>query len=939
MNFDTVNASNLLFVEELYERWKEDPAGVPVDWQRFFELENNGAAPTPHPHGDASRVVFSRSEGGRASGRAATHAEKQSRVDEMIWAFRDVGYLHADLNPLQGYVSPALRRLREKVTGQYETLSYEAFGLRDEDLELEFVSAPHLDPPRGKLKDIVASLKDTYCSAMGVEIMHIQHMGMRRWLVENIEKENNASTWSAERKQTIMDDMIRAEEFELFLHSKFVGQKRFSIEGSEALIPALRHLIYNSAFDAGIEEIVLGMSHRGRLNVLGNVVGKPFGSIFSTFSNDEIPFEYTGSSDVRYHLGYSTDHTREDGRSIHIGMVANPSHLEAVDCIVEGKTRGIQQRRSDRDRSRVIPILIHGDAAFAGQGVVAEVFNMSQLEGYHTGGTIHIIVNNQIGFTTGSGDARSTIFPTDVAKSMPVPIFHVNGHNPGQVVRAMDLAMRFRQEFKYDAVIDILCYRKHGHNESDDPTFTHPVMYEHIKNSPSGVSTYGDELHVSGDYTHEEQESFRKRYRAELQEALDNDDAYPAIDIEEAFQGPDWSAYSNRYEHSKVDTFLPAETIRDLGKKLTTVPDDLNIHRKLERIIGDRRKKFDTGENIDWASAESLAFASLLVEGYPVRLSGEDSGRGTFSQRHAIWWSLKGSEPKPYNPFNVISPNQERFCVYDSPLSEYSVLGFDFGYSIAQPKTLIIWEAQFGDFCNGAQVIIDQFIAAAESKWDRSSGLVMLLPHGYSGQGPEHSSAHMERFLQLCAEDNMQVCNASTPAQYFHLLRRQVHRKFRKPLIIMAPKSLLRHPKAVSSMADFSDQNFCDVLPDPHANYTATNVLLCSGQVYYDLEAKRQELSDTQTSIIRIEQLYPFPTELLKEELDKYANVDEVVWVQEESRNRGAWTFLIEAIQEALAGRTIRYVGRPPSASPATGSLKRHLKELNRLLNAAFLQK
>ncbi|MDA1045106.1 MAG: 2-oxoglutarate dehydrogenase E1 component, partial [Verrucomicrobia bacterium] len=920
MNFETINASNLLFVEELYERWQEDHASVPVDWQRFFENEG----PPARPHDDSSCVVFSGSPS--RSTHPASHADKQSRVDEMIWAFRDVGYLHADLNPLHGYVSPALRRLRDKLTSQYEPLTIEAFGLREDDLDLEFVSSPYLHPPRGKLRDIFKSLQDTYCSAMGVEIMHIQHLGMRRWLTENIEQNNNHQTWSVDEKQTILKDLIRASEFESFLHSQFVGQKRFSIEGSESLIPALRHIIYQASFDAGIEEIVLGMSHRGRLNVLGNVVGKPFGSIFSTFSNDEMPFEYTGSGDVRYHLGYSTDHTRPDGRSIHIGLVANPSHLEAVDTIVQGKTRGIQQRRGDRDRSRVMPILIHGDAAFAGQGVVAEVFNMSQLAGYHTGGTIHIIVNNQIGFTTGSGDARSTIFPTDVAKSMPVPIFHVNGNNPEQVVRAMNLAVRFRQEFKYDAVIDIMCYRKHGHNESDDPTFTHPVMYEYIKNAPSAIEVYGQKLHEEGTFSRDDQQRFRASYIAELKEAVDHSDKFPAVDVEEAYQGTDWSGFTKTFDHTPVLTGVPLEDLHEIAEKICTIPESINVHKKLERIIGERRKRYAEGKNIDWSSAEALAFASLLVEGTRVRLSGEDSGRGTFSQRHAIWWHLKDGAPVPYQPFNAIAPNQARFCVYDSPLSEYSVLGFDFGYSIAQPKMLILWEAQFGDFCNGAQVVIDQFIAAAETKWDRSSGLVMLLPHGYSGQGPEHSSAHMERFLQLCAEDNIQVCNPSTPAQYFHMLRRQMKRKFLKPLIVMTPKSLLRHPKAVSTMEELSQNHFLDVIPDAAGNVDAENLLLCSGQIYYDLEAKREALGDTHTAIIRVEQLYPFPTRQLQAELDKYRNAAEVVWVQEESRNRGAWHFLIEEMREALAGRNLRYVGRPASASPATGSFKKHMK-------------
>ena len=920
-----LDPSNLIFVEDLLHQWEASPDTVPVEWRNYFERLQH----TPAPSSNAvSTTVATESD--------AAYAYKQSRINHLLWAHRSVGYLHANLNPLHGYVTPGLQALRESAGGDYRELSLKEFDLSDEDLDVEYYSSPHFTPKRGPLRDIIRKLRDTYCSAIGVEFLHIQDREMRDWIMENIETNNNTPPWSDEQKRTIQEDLIRAEEFEHFLHGNFIGQKRFSLEGSESLIPALHYLIKRAAYDAGIEEVVFGMTHRGRLNVLVNVLQRPPAGIFATFSSEEKAFTYMGSGDVRYHLGFSLEHVTPDGSTIHVGLVANASHLEAVDPIVEGKARGIQRRRGDHDRKRVIPLLIHGDVSFTGQGVVAEMFNLSQLRGYKTGGTIHIIINNQIGFTTASRDARSTFFPTDIAKSLPVPIFHVNGDYPEHVVRAIDLAMRFRQEFAFDAIVDIFCYRKYGHNEADDPTLTHPVMYETIKNMPSVATQYGEILDQAGTYGNDEQSQYRDAYRTQLTDALAASQTHDPVNVDAAFQSDEWRGFTHDYDHSPVKTGVTEKHLTRIARNLCDIPSHLEFNTMLKRVIADRRRRFEQGTQIDWASAEALAFATLLVDGIPIRLSGEDSSRGTFAQRHAIWWYRQEGDPKPYCPFEHLSESQARFTAYDSPLSEFSVLGFEYGNALAQPNMLTIWEAQFGDFANGAQVIIDQFIAAAESKWDRSNGLVMLLPHGYSGQGPEHSSAHLERFLQLCAEGNMQVCNMTTPAQYFHVLRRQLMRNFRKPLIIMAPKSLLRHKAAVSRISEFSTGHFREVLDDPDKLTSAETVLLCAGQIFYDLLERRAAAEASHAAIVRLEQLYPFPEKQLHSILKRYRKAMDIVWVQEEPRNRGGWTFIRERIDSILGTREIRYVGRKSSASAATGSAAQHNLELETLLDAAF---
>ena len=945
-----IGLENLFFAEQLYEAWKADPSSVPEDWASIFESDvaNGGvgvakaaaayAAAAKSASGFHRPVTGKTAEPVPATERdyTKTYVYKQGRVDSLVWAYRDVGYLYADVNPLHGYLPPELEYLAKTVEGSYGTLEPEGFGLGDSDLDSEFRSGRNLTPAKGPLREILKSLKTTYCGHIGAEILHIQNKAMRGWLIEKLEEHNNVPLFSNPKKTRIITDLIKAEEFERFIHSNYIGQKRFSLEGGESLIPALHEIIDSAASELGIEEIVLGMAHRGRLNVLTNLMHKPEEEIFSTFEEKALPYEVGGSGDVKYHLGFSTDHVHDDGSKVHVSLPPNPSHLEAVDAVVEGKARAQQHRRRDTHRKKVLPVIVHGDSAFTGQGVVAETFNLSQLRGYKTGGTIHIIVNNQIGFTTASRDTRSTFFCTDVAKSMPVPIFHVNGDQPEHVARVIDLAVRFRQKFGYDAVVDIVCYRKYGHNEADDPSFTHPIMYKLIDKAVSVAEKYGERLSDEGVLNEAEQTAIRTGYREKLKRALESARSAPVAYKTDGFQFGEWKGYSIEYDASPVDTAVDAATLRRIGEKLTVEPEDFGIHRKLRRILDDKTKMFQTGEGFDWSTAEALSFGSLLLEGYPIRLSGEDSGRGTFSHRHAVWWNTASERPEPYVPLAHLSGDQAHFRVYDSPLSEYSVLAFEYGYAMTDPGMLILWEAQFGDFANGAQVIIDQFVAAGESKWRRGNGLVMLLPHGYEGQGPEHSYGHLSRFLQLCAEDNIQVCNLTTPAQYFHVLRRQMKRRFRKPLIIMTPKSLLRNKEAVSSIKDMSDGGFNEIIDDPETPYNADSIVLCSGKIFYDLNGRRAEKEQNNIAIIRVEQLYPLPEEMLSRVIGRYKKARRIMWVQEEPRNRGAWYFINEHRSRISGEMPIEFVGRAGTASPATGSHKRHELELEEILSKVF---
>jgi len=898
------NPWNLELIEDLYARWKTDPASVERSWQTFFEGYDLGRETSDAPGGavdlDAARA--------------------QAAVTRLIDAYREYGHYLADLDPLK--LTPRRQ--------SHELLELSAFGLSETDLDRVFYN--RLCEGGGcPLRELIAILGETYCRTIGVEFMYIRNPQVRRWLLDRIEPCRNRPAFDLRKKRRIIYKLNAAELFETFLHRSYVGQKRFSLEGGEMLIPLLDAII-ERAGSQGVREIVMGMPHRGRLNVLANILEKPYGMIFNEFEGN-LPETVAGDGDVKYHLGFSADHVTADKRTVHLTLTPNPSHLEAVDPVVEGRMRAKQRRFQDKDRRLGMPILIHGDAAFAGQGLVAETLNLSQLPGYKTGGTLHIVVNNQIGFTTAPSEGRSSRYCTDVAKMIEAPIFHVNGEDPEAVVAVGELAFDFRQAFGQDVVIDMVCFRRHGHNEGDEPAFTQPLMYEKIKNRISIRELYTEQLVMAGELSSQEAETIAETFEEKLQ-AVYEEVRRGAVEPppQPGFSGA-WAGLSSRFAFTPVETGVSYETLQQITVASAQVPAGFTVNPKLGRLLAGRVKAVAEKGALDWATAEMLAIGSLLWEGTPVRLSGQDSRRGTFSQRHAVLVDMKTAER--LIPLNHLREGQAEFCVYDSLLSEAAVLGFDYGYSLDEPHMLILWEAQFGDFANGAQVIIDQFIASAESKWGRASGLVMLLPHGYEGQGPEHSSARLERFLQLCAEENLQVAVPTTPAQYFHLLRRQVRREFRKPLIVMTPKSLLRHKQAVSPVDHLVVGHFRDVLDDPAAPDRARRVLLCSGKIYYDLIARRAEAgSPRELAILRIEQLYPWPADELQSLLERYRSAREWVWVQEESQNMGAWTFVAPRLQELL-GKPIAYVGRDASASPATGSKVVHDREQAEIVAAA----
>mgnify|MGYP005740451343 FL=1 len=782
--------------------------------------------------------------------------------------------------------------------------------------------------------------RKTYCSTIGVEFMHVQDPAQKAWIQERIEAIGNRTDFTKRGKKAIYERLVDAEQFEKYLHKKYTGTKRFGVDGGEAMIPALEQILKRGT-QLGVGEIVVGMAHRGRLNILHNVFGKPFRAIISEFlGNPANPEDAGGSGDVKYHMGASSD--REfDGKTVHLSLAPNPSHLEIVDPVVVGRVRAKQEQRRDTERKEVVGILLHGDAAFAGQGVVAETFAFSALRGYRTGGTIHIIHNNQIGFTTSPHYSRSSPYPTDVAKMVMAPIFHVNGDDPEAVVHAARIAIEFRQAFGSDVVLDIFCYRRFGHNEGDEPMFTQPLMYKTISEHPTTSSIYAEKLVAEGIMTPEE-----------TRQVVDDRIAYLDTEFEAGTNyrpnKADWlegSWSGMRTAHGierRGDTAVELETLRKIGETMTTVPEHMTLNPKLTRIVETRAARIREGDGIDWATAEHLAFGALLLEGDPVRLSGQDSCRGTFSQRHAVL--VDQATEERYAPLSHLSEGQAMFEVIDSPLSEASVMGFEYGFSQAEPNALVMWEAQFGDFANGAQVVIDQFISSGESKWLRMNALVLLLPHGYEGQGPEHSSARLERYLQLCAEDNMQVVNCSTPANYFHVLRRQLRRDFRKPLVIMTPKSLLRHKACVSQLEDMGPgTTFHRVLDERDTRVKsgkAKRLVMCSGKVYYDLAAARDAAEMWDTEIIRVEQLYPFPSKALTEVLAMTPKAS-LVWCQEEPKNMGSWTFVRDFIEDAMAEagckqERLAYAGRAAAASPATGSLSRHNREQTALVNEAL---
>ena len=906
-SLDGVALANKDYVAEQYRRYQADPASVDERWAAFFagfELANgNGEAP-------ATLI-----EAAAAPGRVLD-------ASDLVHSFRELGHLVAHLNPLE-----------PRPMG-HPLLDPAEFGFTEADMERAVDCGGFRGPRRAPLGELIERLRRTYCGTLGVEYLHIPDKEQREWLQERMEPTENRPELAAEDRIRVLENLLQAEAFEQFLQVRYPTAKRFSLEGGDSLIPMLDTLI-EEAGTLGVEEIVFGMPHRGRLNVLANENRKPYEMILAEFEGALLAREATGDGDVKYHLGYSRDHTTRAGHKVHLSLSANPSHLEAIDPVIEGMVRAKQDRYGDRERSRVVPVLLHGDAAFNGQGVVTETLGLSELPGYHVGGTIHVIIDNQIGFTTPPGAYRFTRYPSDVTKIIQAPVFHVNGDDPEAAVQAARLAIGFRERFKKDAIINLVCYRRHGHNELDDPTFTQPLMYKTIAAHPSVLAQYRERLVSAGVIVADEVE----RRVADFRELMDAAQAYardfmprqPIFAFGGLWKGLGWAG-----DDWSAATAVRADLLREVAAAFARFPAGFTPHPKAARLM-EARAAMTEGGRIDWGCAEALAIGSLLLEGIPVRMSGQDTSRGTFSHRHAVLHDVESGTR--YVPLDHIRQGQARFMILDSMLSEYGVLGFEFGVSLADPRQLVLWEAQFGDFANVAQVVIDQFISSSESKWQRMSAIVLLLPHGYEGQGPEHSSARLERFLQLCAEDNMQVCNLTTPAQYFHALRRQMHRSFRKPLIVMSPKSLLRHKLAVSPLGEFTEGTFRTVIDDvaiegaPEAGVRVERprvrrILLCSGKVYYELLAGRRERDDDTIAIVRVEQLYPFPGKELEAVFAAYPNARQVCWVQEEPWNMGAWHTMYRRLRRVLPeGRELSYVGRAEAASPATGSYKVHQAE------------
>jgi 2-oxoglutarate dehydrogenase E1 component len=977
--------SNAAYIEEMHDRWAADPSSVPAEWRGFFDqlrdtaesvrASSNAAgwgraastepseatavfdglwpAAKPDPKArPAAAAVATTTPAGVSAEEVRAAAHDSIRVLMLIRSYRVRGHLAATLDPL-GIEQP----------GSNPELTPEFYGFTEADMDRPIYLDGVLGLQTGTIREVMAILKRTYCGNIGIQFMHIAEPEEKSWLQQRFEGPDafEKNGFTREGKIAILNKLIEAEGFERFLHKRFPGTKRFGLDGGEAMVPAMEQIIKRGGA-LGVDEMVFGMAHRGRLNMLAAVMGKPYRAIFHEFQGgSSVPSDIEGSGDVKYHMGASSDRAF-DGNSVHLSLTANPSHLEIVNPVVLGKARakqafdireaneGVPEAQWALDRSKVMPLLIHGDAAFAGQGVVAECFALMGLKGYRTGGTMHFVVNNQIGFTTSPRNSRSTPYPSDVALMVQAPIFHVNGDDPEAVVFAAKVATEFRQRFKKDVVVDMFCYRRFGHNEGDDPTFTQPIMYSKIRSLPSTREIYAKRLVAEGVLTQADVDAEVTRFEAFLDTEFE---AGKSFKPEKA----DWLDGQWREiglpdgDERRGDTAVAEAKLRDLGHRLTTIPNSVDIHKTLKRVIEQRRDMIDPGANIDWATAESLAFASLLTEGFPVRLSGQDSVRGTFSQRHS--GIVDQTTEDRYVPLNNLGGEQQHFEVIDSALSEEAVLGFEYGYALSDPNTLVMWEAQFGDFVNGAQVVIDQFISSGERKWLRMCGLVMLLPHGYEGQGPEHSSARLERFLQQCAEDNMQVANCTTPANYFHILRRQMHRPFRKPLVLMTPKSLLRHKKAVSTIKDMAEgSSFHRVLHDDaqtrpevsgikiKADKDIRRVILCSGKVYYDLLDAREKKAVDDVYLLRLEQFYPWPMKSLLTELARFPNA-ELVWCQEEPKNMGGWTFVdpwLELTLEKLdvTSKRARYIGRPASASTAAGQMSRHLKELEAFTTEAF---
>ena len=903
--------ANLDLIEENYRRWQRNPESVGSGWAAFFEGFELGE--TPEHDGAVTKPVEIR------------ESSLQSRVDGLVYAYRILGHTIARVNPL------AEKRPENPL------LTLRELGFSEKDLDLRVASKFFFDNRQMTLRDMIGALERVYAGPIGPEFMHIQNTRVRNWVLHRLESRPAKLDAPRAVQMALLRVLLEAESFETFLHAHYVGQKRFSLQGAESLMVIL-DVILQKCPDAGIEEICMGMTHRGRLNVLANFLKKSLNIIFTEFTENYIPNLVAGDGDVKYHLGYRTVRKLPSGGEVEIRLSANPSHLEAVDPVVEGTARARQRIRNDTEhRRKVLPLLLHGDAAFAGQGIVAETLNMSQLPGYSTGGTVHVVVNNQIGFTTLPEEGRSSMYATDVAKMIEAPIFHVNGDDPLAVRFVTEMALDFRQEFGRDVVIDMYCYRKHGHQEVDEPSFTQPDLYSRIDKRPSITQLYKRQLLEAGTLSQDDVVSLETEFQLRLDLPLENVKAREKEKTDEQAKFRESTAvFQPEYTSSSESTAISNEMLKTIVDGLTHVPDGFHVQPKINRIVIEhQRKVFDAGGPYEWHYAEALAFGSLLLEGLPVRLSGQDSSRGTFSTRHSVLYDAKTGEP--YVPLMHLAEKQARICIYNSQLSEAAVLGFDYGYSLDYPEMLCLWEAQFGDFANGAQTIIDQFIVSAESKWQRPSGIVLLLPHGYEGQGPEHSSGRLERFLQLCAEDNIQVCNLTTSAQYFHVLRRQMKRDFIKPLIIMTPKSLLRARFASSPAEEFTDGRFEEILNSPKVGPTEKmqRVIFCSGKGYYDLLNYGDAEKIDNAAIIRIEQLYPLAGKKLGAMLKPFPKTATLVWCQEEPQNMGAWSF-IEPRLRRLLGRDIAYAGRKASASPAVGALAIHKREQAALVAEAF---
>jgi 2-oxoglutarate dehydrogenase E1 component len=962
---------NADYIDDLYARYEADPKSVDAEWQTFFQslkdnsadVERNARGPSwgrsdwpPLPGGDLVAALDgnwteslgvkvkaqAQSRGVDISSAEVERATRDSvRALMLIRAYRARGHFHANLDPL------GLEPQKNE-----EELDPRTYGFSDADLDRPIFLDKVLGLEFGTIRQIVTILRRTYCQTLGVEFLHISSGAQKGWIQERIEGPDKEITFTREGKRAILNKLVEAEGFEKFCDLKFTGTKRFGLDGAESMIPAMEQIIKRGGA-LGVREIVIGMPHRGRLNMLAQVMGKPQRAIFHEFKGgSSTPNDVEGSGDVKYHLGASSD--REfDQNKVHLSLTANPSHLEIVDPVVLGKVRAKQDQlgATPDDRTVVMPLLIHGDASFAGQGVIAECFGLSGLRGHRTGGSVHFIVNNQIGFTTNPRYSRSSPYPSDVAKMIEAPIFHVNGDDPEAVVFACKIATEFRQKFQKPVVIDMFCYRRHGHNEGDEPFFTQPLMYKAIAAHPGTLEIYGDKLIGEGVVTSGEVEKMKADWRQRLDVELEAAQSYRANKAD--WLDGRWAGFhraGDSDDQRRGNTGVEIARLEEIGEKITTLPKDFHLHKTLGRFIENRRKSIETGANIDWSTGEALAFCSLMLDGHPVRLSGQDSERGTFSQRHSVLHDQETD--RRYTPFNHLGDGAARYEVINSMLSEEAVLGFEYGYSLSEPNALTLWEAQFGDFANGAQVLFDQFISSGERKWLRMSGLVCLLPHGYEGQGPEHSSARLERFLQMCAEDNMQVANCTTPANYFHILRRQLNRDFRKPLILMTPKSLLRHKRAVSRLDEMGpNTSFHRLLWDDAQMLTGEKiklvaddkirrVVICSGKVYYDLYDEREKRGLDDIYLLRIEQLYPFPTKALMIELTRFKDA-EIVWCQEEPRNMGAWVFVdifLEWVLNQIGAKTrrARYAGRPASASTAVGQMSTHLNQLKQLLEDAL---